>query len=118
MEHFFYAEIKACIRIPDEYFEFICKCAAHHYDGKVKSLVEVGGFLYGEKNTRQWLKESQSHDESLDDREYTFRQIDLMCKAIEFPSTPLGEKITKEFVVILGGISDKSEYINHILKSK
>lgn len=114
MEYNFWADIKAMVDIPEEYFEFICQAAAHHYDGTVRDMVAVGGFLYGQKGRRDFMKKAHP-EQKLMQETYTFRQIDLMCKAIEFPATAMGWEITREFKQILDGINQKSKYINHLL---
>lgn len=77
MKTFLQAKLIAHIEIEDEDFDFIKKCCKHHYDFKVKSSVEVGGFLYGYTNRREW---SKGQDKVL---ELEFRQIDLLLKALE-----------------------------------
>lgn len=114
MDHYFWADIKAAIDMPEEYFAFICQAAAHHYDATVLDMVAVGGFLYGQKGRRDFMKKTHP-DQALQEEVYTFRQIDLMCKAIEFPATAMGWEITREFKQVLDGINQKSKYINNLL---
>lgn len=106
MKHTFWAELKPCIEFDDVDFDYIKNAAAIHYDAKVQATVEVGGFLYGFSNRREW---SKGEDKVL---ELTDRQMQLIMKSIEFDNSEIACRISKRLWAISKELRDKSEEIN------
>lgn len=79
MKHVFVADISVNVDITQADFEFLIGTCKNHYDYKVTSAVEIGGFMYGIKGRRDWIF-SKGHELPL--KRLTFRQIDLLCKPI------------------------------------
>lgn len=80
-----------------------------HYSYDVTSLADVGGFMYGWKGSRDFREKEGKY---FFDKQLTFRQIDLLCKALEFPMTAESMKMTGDFLKILNVVREKSESIN------
>lgn len=115
MKTFLQAKLVAYIEMPDEDFDFIKKCCANHYDHKVKSTVEVGGFMYGFTNRREW---SKGEDKTL---ELEFRQIDLLCKALEmgaYIDANAAYRISTALRNILTAMNDKYKILNPELEKE
>lgn len=110
MTHSFWAELKPQIEFDDADFDYIKKAAAAHYDYTVQQTVQVGGFLYGFTNRREF---SKGEDKVLD---ITDRQMQLIMKAIEFDNSETGRRISKRLWGISRELRDKSEEINKQLK--
>lgn len=112
MTCFFRAEYKAHIEIPDLEFEFIKKCCERHYDYKIQSLVQVGGFLYGLTNRREW---SNREDKVCD---LSFREIDLLLKSLEMSRELLSYHISAAFRRICKEMSKQNHEHNKKLEEQ
>jgi hypothetical protein len=109
MKHTFSAEIKVNLDLTKEEFDYLYIRCQQHYSYDVTSLAEVGGFMYGWKGQRDFLEKK---GKPFFDRELTFRQLDLLCKALEFPMTVESMKMTGDFLKILNVVREKHELIN------
>ncbi len=110
-KHSFWATLTATIEINDSDFELIQESCKHHYDFKIKSLVEVGGFLYGAKNRRDWSPEDK-------EIEFTFRQIDSVMKSLEMYTTEQSYALYSRLRSIIMEINEKTIALNDTLKEK
>lgn len=115
MKTFLQAKLVAHILIPDDYFDFIKKCCKNHYDFKVASTVEVGGFLYGATNRRDW---SKGEDKVV---QLEFSQIDLLLKALEMGihiDVKIAIQITLVLKSILTAMNNKYAVLNPELEKE
>ena len=111
MKYFFQVEFKAFVEIPDKEFEFILECCKHHYDFTVASSVEVGGFLYGLKNRREF---SNGEDKVCD---LTFRQIDLILKSIEMYDNEEERNVHRNMFKIIRQMGEENMEMNKNLQN-
>ena len=81
-KHSYIAELKANIELNDSDFNLLLDCSARHYDSTVRSISEVGGFLYGLNNRRNF---SNGADLTT---EFSERELGLLIKSIEFTGSP------------------------------
>lgn len=112
MNHTLSVEVKVNLDLTKEEFDYLYLRCQKHYSYDVTSLAEVGGFMYGWKGQRDF-REKQG--EPFFDKQLTFRQIDTLCKALEFPPTEESMKMTDDFVKILNIVREKHESINKII---
>ena len=106
MEYSFFAELKLNIVIEDDLFNMLLETCANHYDGWVRQSVQVGGFLYGAKNRRDW---SKGEDKEL---ELTSRQADTILKALEMNNSDNANNLYKTLCIALAEMSKKADEIN------
>lgn len=112
MEYTLIPEINIDLKLSKEDFDFIFEAAKRHYSYDVTSLTEVGGFLYGWKGRRDF---EIMEGEEFSSYTLTFRQVDTLCKAVEFPSTEKGCQIIHDFIKILERINDKYKTLTEIV---
>lgn len=111
-KHTFFAKLEIHVDLSDEDFNHLLKQAEHHYDGKVKTSVELGGFLYGLKNRREFSEEADDKDTILTVDE---RDFQLMMKALEMDKSQRGQAMTKRFWTIVHDMQKKHTEINNML---
>lgn len=104
--HTFYATLQAHIELNDKDFEFLKERASLHYDLKVKSSVEIGGFLYGLNNRRLF---SNGENKVLT---VSSNELQTMMKAIEFGSGEHGAFLYNRFHRIWDELQQKQIEIN------
>jgi len=109
--HSFYATLTANVFVSDEDFYFIYQCFERHYDHKIKSASEVGGWLYGRKVHRTPYADWKPTDE---DRiiDFTFRQIDSILKSLEMERSEQASEINLRFHKIISEMQIKQQTIN------
>lgn len=112
MKHSFHTHIIADIELSDDEFNFIFQSCQQHYDYKIKSLAKSGGFIYGFKNRREFSKDE---DKILD---LNFRQIDLLCKSLEYSQEDIAYEIHKNFKLILDSINTITFELNQQLEKQ
>lgn len=106
MKYTFYAELKLHIELPDNIFNMLLETCKNHYDSRVKESVQVGGFLYGAKNRRDW---SNGENKEL---ELTFRQADTILKALEMNNSDNANYLGEAIFRALNEMREKSNEIN------
>jgi hypothetical protein len=79
-QHRLVIRMEADVAFTDKEFEILTKNFKHHYSFDVSSAAEHGGWFYGMSSIREWEK---SEEMPISARQLTFRQIDLMTKALE-----------------------------------
>lgn len=109
MKYTFYAEIKVNLDLTKEEFDYLYARCQQHYSYDVTSVSEVGGFMYGWKGQRDFCEKVKR---DFLDRELTFRQIDILCKALEFPTTIESMKMSGDLHKIINVVRERSESIN------
>lgn len=115
MEYSFYARIEVNVKIAVADVEYIVTACKTHYDGKVQSAAEQGNFVYGMNNRRIWAMEKGETE--IEDN-LTFRQIDLLCKAVEFARDEQGGRIYGALSKIIHAINDKARLVNEELNKE
>lgn len=115
MEYSFYAKIEVTVKISVADIEYIVQACKSHYDHKVQSAAEQGNFVFGMNNRRIWAAEKGETE--IEDN-LTFRQIDLLCKAVEFSRDEQGWRIYAAFLKIIHAINDKARLINEELQKE
>lgn len=82
----FCAELKLNVEFTDDEFNIIFNNASNHYDSTVKAttIPGHGAFLHGIKNRRDWEKTSGDSPDYAFDWDLSFRELNLILKAIEF----------------------------------
>lgn len=111
MKHYLQVEMVAMVEFTDEEWNVIMECCRHHYDYKVKTSTEKGGFLYGAQNHRDWCKDGEDKTD-----DFTFRQLDTICKGLEMSQSPLRDEIYSKIHNILKDINKTGVEINDNLK--
>lgn len=121
-KHSFYATLTAEVEITDEEFDLICECCKNHYDYKVKSLIEHGGFLYGANNKRNFSKEyarEAMEDFKDNDIEFSTSQLNITMKSLEqYYHSPKNEAkfiLSKRLHNIFDELQEKQQEINKSL---
>lgn len=109
--HSFFANLTATIEFSDEEFETLWSSAKNHYDYAVQSSTEQGGFLYGGRNRRTF---SDGTDKTI---HLTWRQSDILLKALEFPLTEEKLKISIRLNQIMNEWKEKHNEINKQLSA-
>jgi len=109
--HSFYATLSANVFLNDADFYFIYQCFERHYDHKIKSASEVGGWLYGRKVHRTPYADWKPTDE---DRiiDFTFRQIDSVLKSLEMERSEQSSRLNMMFHKIAHEMSITQKLIN------
>lgn len=112
----FYANLSACIFVNNEDFDFIFKCAEHHYDTNVKMTTQPGGTLYGEKNRRTKFYPEQVITDEHRIIQLNPRELQLIIKSIEFSGNEKSIAIYGRMYSILMEMSAKQNEINKTLE--
>lgn len=110
--HSFYATITANVFVSDEDFNFIYECFQRHYDATIKMSANVGGFLYGLRNSRVKFYDTEiitDEDRILD---LSNRQIQLIIKSLEMYRTDQASDINFRFHKILHELAKSQDSIN------
>lgn len=124
----YYVRMRAWVTIDDELLDVIWQSSEHHYDSVVKSMCrqrrpdgdyDQAGLLYSARMWRKRFKEQPSTDPDFDPNamDLCFRDIDLMCKALEMDRTGKGMVITIALHAILRTFNDNTQVINKALES-
>ena len=112
----FYATLTANIFLDDSDFNFICQGCKSHYDRTIKSLPEVGEFLYGAKIRRtpyaDWLPSDE--DRIVD---FTSRQLGLIMKSFEMQRGEQASRLNLLFHKIASEMAQKQNEINKNLNT-
>lgn len=112
MEYSLVPVLKIELTLPKETFDFIWEACKNHYSYDVSSLIEVGGFMYGWKGRGDFaIKQGKTFSSYT----LTFRQLDTLCKAVEFPATEKGMEIISGFMKILKRINEKYQTLTEIV---
>ncbi len=111
MEYKFLATLTALVEIPDKDFSFIEQEASRHYDYKVQQTTQVGGFLYGSRNRREWAKKDKP-DYYTNKIELTQNKIGLLMKAVEMNNSDQAHKISGDLYKIAMELQRKEAEIN------
>lgn len=82
MKYQFWANLTIIFQLDDATFTLLENSMRHHYDYTVKSAVEQGGFIYGLRGRRDFLKDKLD-DEHRNTLELSSRQLQLCMKALE-----------------------------------
>ena len=108
----FYATLTANVFLNDSDFNLITEGCRSHYDRTVKSLVELGGFLYGAKNRRTPFEGYTVTDE---DRivDFTSRQLGLIMKSFQMQSGEQASRLNLMFHKIASEMAFKQNDINN-----
>lgn len=117
MEHTFTADIVAQILFTDEEMDTLIEHCQRHYDATVRSLAEAkpSGIAAQVKYMRDLDKQLgilPHLPEAL-----KFRQIDLFCKALEYPLSSDGAALRAKLVKVLHQINEISGTINATINS-
>lgn len=112
----FYATLTVNLFIDDNDFDFICNSCKHHYDRTVKSLQEIGGFLFGAKVRRTPYADWLPKDE---DRivEFNANQLGLIMKSFEMLSGEQASRLNLMFHKIASEMAIKQKFINENMSS-
>lgn len=112
MKYSLQANIKANIIFTDQEFDLIEKDFKSHYDYLIREACEVGGWLYGFKNRRQFAKPENA------ECDLSFRQVDTILKALESDYSSQAIELFKKLHNILSEINMIGPKINDQLKAK
>jgi len=105
-EYSFYATLTASVQISDEEFNLIMISAKEHYDFKIQSSVESGGWLYGAKNRRDFYCGENK------ELEMTSTQMQLVMKSLEFPVREKGSELYGKILKIFTLMQETQKDIN------
>lgn len=105
------SEIVAVVDMPDAEFYFLFDSCKNHYDYTIKSFTKVGGFLYGNRNRRQF----SLNDISI---ELTLRQCDSLLKALEMGSDEMSLSLFKTIYKLFHFMRSKRDVINEQLQKE
>lgn len=114
-KHSFYATLTANVFVNDNDFNFIYECFKSHYDFKIKTSAEQGGFLYGLRNRRVKFYDSEIITDENRILDLSISQIQLIMKSLEMHNTGQAsdiylrfDKIRIELVQKQNGLNEKS----------
>ncbi len=115
MEYYFLPQLFIILTFSDSDFDLIFKNAQRHYDAKVVSLTEIGGFLYGEKNSREFANNPKC---SYPDKssEYSFQKLDIISKALEIDCSKESLNLQNKIRLIINSVNNKYEEIIPVFK--
>lgn len=108
----FSAELTASIEIPDLEFNYLYRFCATHYDSRVQEAANIGEFLYGTKNRREF---SNGEDKCID---VTFRQCDLLLKSLEMDKGAMKQFLSSCFIRVLMHIDELHPKVATVLESE
>jgi hypothetical protein len=111
---YFVAGLTAYIELSDEEFNLLFANAQHHYDYKVKSTTEPGGYLYGFKNRRLFASQAKNRDCNAD---FSESQLNLMMKALEMTTCEAGIKLRSRFLNIFRELQRQTVIVNKPLNN-
>jgi hypothetical protein len=116
----FCAELKLNIEFTDDEFNIIFNNASHHYDSTVKATTIPGqsGFLHGIKNRRDWEKTSSDSQDYAFGWDLSFRELNLILKAIEFDQNYDAKTLYHKLRKIVEEMQDANIKIDKALKKK
>lgn len=90
----FIAPIEIAVTLTKEEFDYIFQGAATHYSHDCKSMTEVGGELYGWKNSWEFrIRKNLEIEEHVTTRFFTNRDFQLLIKSIEFDYSPMAVEL-------------------------
>jgi hypothetical protein len=114
----FCAELKVNIEFTDKEFDIIFNDAANHYDSTVKSatIPGFGAFLHGIKNIRNWEKESGNSPDYAYGWDLSYKDLNLILKAIEFDENNDAKTLYCKLRNILSRMQNANTEINDTLK--
>lgn len=108
----FYATLTVSVFLDDNDFNFILDVCKNHYDSKIKSLQEHGGFLYGAKIRRtpysDWIPKDKDRFVELN-----HNQLGLIIKSFEMLSNEQASRLNLLFHKIANEM-----YKNHAIVNK
>ncbi len=109
----FTANISAVLTFSREEVEYLALSAEHHYDGTIQSLVPPGpGAIINGMRVR--LIDPHATECSSD---YTFREIDLLHKAVEFDQDIISMRLRRRFYKACSKINALGLAINSLLET-
>ena len=111
MKYHFSAVIKVNITLTRQDFNILFTACSHHYDATVRSITLIGGFLSGLRNQFEYIYHGEKEKEL--DTTLSFRDISLLCKALETERDPRATVIYFGFLEILSRMKVKSDYVNN-----
>lgn len=107
-KHILFATLSAMIEFSDEEFSFLEKVSKRHYDSTVKSMFDIGNFMYGYKNRREFSKVCN----------LSMRQLGLLAKSLEIETKSMSRPLMKRLLDAMKDINSKSEEINKQLQNE
>lgn len=107
----FIATISATLTFTREEVECLALCAEHHYDHTVNMLVPPGPDAIINSMRNGLLNKAIAETEGC----YSFRQIDLLHKAIEFENDIIAMRLKREFRKALAQIEYLRKAVNDLL---
>lgn len=110
--HYFRATLSALIELSDAEFDLIWKNASRHYDGTVRSSVQVGGFIYGYRNRRNWAleRDDDTHEYKIVDVKNS--EIQLIMKACERDYSDESLRLSSRLFLVLAEMNKRTAEIN------
>ncbi len=93
------------ITINDSDFNLLMETMGNHYDSTVEAATKRGGFMYGEKNRREW-------DATYKDVELTNIQLQLLTKSLEMHTSEECLKLRSNLWKILKEMGDVTKRVN------
>ena len=116
----FCAELKLNVEFTDDEFNIIFNNASHHYDSTVKAttIPGHGAFLHGIKNRRDWEKTSGDSPDYAYEWDLSFRELNLILKAIEFDQNYDAKTLYHKLRKIVEEMQEVNIKINKALKKK
>lgn len=107
----FTAAISANLTFSREEVEYLAVCAEHHYDHSIRAMVPAG---YGAviNGMRNRLLDAETISTSGD---YTFREIDRLCKAVEFQEDFMAANLKRQFTKALQKINEITSAVNGLI---
>lgn len=110
----FTANISAVLTFSLEEVEYLAQCAERHYDSRIQALVPPGpGAIINGMRVRL-LPPSEGATTTCD---YTFREIDLLTKAIEQEYGLIGGYLRQRFLKALSKINALGQAVNNLLEA-
>lgn len=112
MEITYLAELTASFQLSDSQFKTLWDACKGHYDGKVQSLVEVGGFMYGHKHSRDFATKMGFATPEI---ALKSREINLLAKSLEMDYTNEGLELAAVICTLFFTLQNKNQEINLLL---
>lgn len=98
---------RALLVFTEDEVKLLMRCSHLHYDFACQQVGLQGGFLYG-------MSVACPFDGKAD-RDLTFREIDMLCKVLEFPPQPDEMKcreLRHQLVNVLSKLTAETERLN------
>jgi len=114
----FIAPIEIGVTLTKEELDYIFNGAAHHYSYDCKSMTEVGGVLYGWKNSWEFrLKIKHEIDDQDKTRFFKNREFQLLIKSIEFDGSEMASDLKNKLWLVLHSWGKMQEAANTFMET-